>query len=112
MRRVREFTVRIQTLRRRFDRERRKLDTSTQTVREALIVDLEEAFTFAKERLYAVRKEAHKQYWARVMAYIAQTLAYVTKEYDLSKINDKIVELQKKFLELKKKLLEQAGYVS
>jgi predicted nucleic acid-binding Zn-ribbon protein len=110
MRRLREFRVRIQALRKRFDHERSKMDTTTQTVREALIVDLEEAFTFAKERLYAVRKEAHKQYWARVMAYIAQTLAYVTKEYDLSKINDKLVELQKKFLELQKKTLNQAGY--
>jgi len=112
LRHRREFTMRIHTLRRRFDRNRRKLDVPTQTVREALIVDLETAFEFAQERLHAVQKEQHKQYWARVMPYIAQTLASISKEYDLSKINHKLKELDQRFQKLQKKLQKKTGSAS
>jgi len=109
LRHRREFTMRIHTLRRRFDRNRRRLDVSTQTVREALIVDLEATFELAQERLHAVQKEQHKQYWARVMAYIAQTLAFISKEYDLSKINHKLKEFDQRFQKLQKKLQKKTG---
>lgn len=108
MRHLKEFTVKIQALRKDFDRKRRKLPVSTQVVREALIVDLEEAFEFAKQRMHAVRKERYKQLWARIMAYIAQTIAYIASEYDSNKILERLEQLEERVDELRKKD-QQAG---
>ena len=46
------------------------------------------------------------------MAYIAQTLAFISKEYDLSKINHKLKELDQRFQTLQKKLQKKTGPVS
>ena len=60
MRRLRRFTVKVQAARRKFNRNRQKLDASTQTVREALIVNLENAFEFAMSRMRATKNEKNK----------------------------------------------------
>jgi hypothetical protein len=97
---VKDFGLKLQVLRKDFNRNRRELDTTTQAIREALIVDPERPFEFAKERLYAVRDDKHKQFWTRIMAHLAQTIGYVAKEYDTSKINKKLEELEEKFAAL------------
>jgi hypothetical protein len=96
MRIVEDFGLKIDGLRREFGRRQNRFGGDTQPIRGGLIADLEEAFDFAQKRMKAMRKEKHKQFWARLVAYIAQTIAYVAREYDLSKINKKLEELEEK----------------
>ena len=99
--------MKVQAARRNFNRTRRTLDVSTQTVREALIVDLENAFEFAINRMRATQKEKNKQFWARIIAYTAQTIATVAREYDLGRIDDKLTELENRFQKIKSKMAKR-----
>ena len=80
---------------------RREFDGRTQAVRGSLISELEELQQWASKRAKAVRDEKLKQKWARVAAYIAQTIAHVAGEYDTSKIDAKLDELERLLRELK-----------
>jgi len=82
---------------------RREFDGRTQAVRGSLMAELEELQKWAAERAKAVRDERLKQKWAHIAAYIAQTITYIAREYDASKIDQRLDELERLFSEFKAK---------
>ena len=82
---------------------RKDFDGKTQAVRGSLIADLEELQQWAAKRAKAVRDERLKIKWSHVAAYIAQTITYISSEYDNNKILARLEELEKRVHELKEK---------
>jgi hypothetical protein len=73
-----------------------KFQLDTQKIREKLIFDLqtlaEEIHCHAADR----RKNGKaKREWARLEAYISQTISTIAKQYDVAKIREKLEELQR-----------------
>lgn len=89
-------SFRIQALRKEFDGR-------TQAVRGSLIADLEELQKWAVERMKKVRSEKMKIKWARIAAYIAQTITYISGEFDSGKIMGRLETLEAKVGALRKK---------
>jgi len=87
----------------RIKKLRKDFDGKTQAVRGSLIAHLEEIEDFANERLRDVRGEKNKQKWARIAAYIAQTITYVAGEFDTSEVNRRLDQLERMVRELRAK---------
>ena len=87
----------------RIKKLRKDFDGKTQAVRGSLIAHLEEIEDFANERLLAVRGEKNKQKWARIAAYIAQTITYVAGEFDTAEVDRRLNRLETMFRELRAK---------
>ena len=87
----------------RIKKLRKDFDGKTQDVRGSLIAELEELQQWAAKRAKTVRKETLKIQWSHVAAYIAQTITYISSEYDSSKILTRLEALEAKVSELKEK---------
>lgn len=69
-----------------------------------VLAELEDMVEIAAEKAREASgkgKAKVKQNWIRIMAYLAQTIAYVTSEYDAAEIDKRLDELEKLFNELK-----------
>lgn len=87
----------------RIKKIRKDFDGKTQAVRGSLIVHLEEIEDFANERISAVRGEKNKQKWARIAAYIAQTITYVAGEFDTAEVDRRLDRLERMVHEIRAK---------
>jgi hypothetical protein len=87
----------------RLKKLRKDFDGKTQAVRGSLIAHLEDIEDFANERFRGVRGEKNKQRWARIAAYIAQTITYVAAEFDTSEVNRRLDQLERMVRELRSK---------
>ena len=87
----------------RLKKLRKDFDGKTQAVRGSLIAHLEDIEDFANERFRRVRGEKNKQRWARIAAYIAQTITYVAAEFDTSEVNRRLDQLERMVRELRAK---------
>lgn len=87
---------------RKIRKMRKDFDGRTQDIRGSLIAQLEELAVFTNKRLHKVRSEKNRQKWARIIAYIAQTITYIAGAYDVSEVDVRLGKLERMFRELKR----------
>lgn len=86
-------TLQIKKLRQHFDGK-------TQAVRGALIADLEAVHVQATQRFHAEQDPLMKQKWGHLIAYIAQTIAYIAGAFDTAVVDVRIKKLEEMVSEL------------
>jgi len=89
----------IKTLSRKIRKITKKFDGDTQRIRGDLILDLKFLAELAHDQATKIKKggrptKEHRN-WARLAAYISQTINSIAKEYDLMKIKEKLEEIKR-----------------
>jgi hypothetical protein len=84
----------------------KRFDGDTQKIRGELILDLKTLAELAHDQATEIKERGRptKQHraWARLAAYISQTINSIAKEYDLMRIKEKLEEIKRMVEELER----------